>query len=402
MPKIRKGYRIEFSASTKRLVAERAGHECSFPMCNRRTVGSEARAGLVSRSGKASHIFSAAEKGPRGRGGLTEKELRSPENCIWFCSEHAQIVDNNRGVAYPPEELLAYKALQEARISRERQGLFIPVGWLFEIVVRESPIFQNGQKIRLAKLNLILGDNGTGKTAIAEWIAGFFQSGGLGRWHHWGLPVDVEMTFLNPSSHLLRLQIEGESLLYQVDEKEVPFIGMPLTIIRIGRLNFEENEGDDVALSRILSLPPQIVQNLFQEIERFPHSRMRKLHYKRDHETGRLNLHLDLDGTVPGLPLRSLSTREIDRVFIELATAAARVSGQYAPTLLILDGCPRIVFEGFFDFYSRHVLDADNHFQTVLCIPSTDIDLENLRWNGWELIQTVGKKPNVTITQQAT
>lgn len=227
MPKTRKGDRIEFSAATKRLVAERAGHECSFPTCNHRTVGSEARPGLVSRSGKASHIFSAAENGPRGRGGLTEKELKSPENCIWLCSEHAQIVDNNRGVAYPPEELLAYKALQEARISRERQGLFIPVGWLFEVVIRESPIFQSGQRIRLAKLNLMLGNNGTGKTAIAEWIAGFFQPGGLGRWHRWGLPIDVEMRFLNPSSHLLRLQIGSESLHYYVDRKEVLLIGMP-------------------------------------------------------------------------------------------------------------------------------------------------------------------------------
>ncbi|SPF54591.1 hypothetical protein SBA4_6510002 [Candidatus Sulfopaludibacter sp. SbA4] len=344
-----------------------------------------------------------AENGPRGRGGLTEKELKSPENCIWFCSEHAHIVDNNRGVAYPPEELLAYKALQQARISRERQGLFIPVGWLFEVVMRQSPIFQSGERIRLAKLNLILVDNGTGKTAIAEWIAGFFQPGGLGRWHRWGLPVDVEMTFLNPSSHRLRLQIgPSESLRYNVDGQEVPFIGMPLTIVRVGRLDFGENEGDDVALSRILSLPPQTVQNLFTEIDRFPHSRLRNLHYERDDEDGRLNLHLDLDGTVPELPLRSLSTREIDRVFIELATAAARVSGQHTPTLLILDGCPRIVFEGFFDFYSHHFLDPENHFQALMCIPSTDIDLENLRWCGWELIQTVGKKPNVTITQQAT
>jgi hypothetical protein len=167
---------------------------------------------------------------------------------------------------------------------------------------------------------------------------------------------------------------------------------MLLTIIRVGWLNFDENEGDDVALSRILSLPPEIVQNLFKEIDRFPRSRMRKLHYERDEETGQLSLHLGLDGAVPGLPLRSLSTREIDRVFIELATAAARSSGQHAPTLLILDGCPRIVFEGFFDFYSHHFLDPDGHFQTLLCIPSTDIDLKNLRWNGWELIQTVGKK----------
>ncbi len=220
MSEVRTGSRIDFSDSTKKLVADRAGNECSFPTCDHRTTASEALPGLVSRSGKASHIYSAAENGPRGRGGLTEEELKSPENCIWLCSNHATIIDNNRGIAYPPEELIAYKALQEARISRERQGLFIPVGWLFELVIRQSPIFQSGQRIRLAKLNLILGSNSTGKTAVTEWIAGFFAPEYLKRWQRWDSKlIDLQLTLLNPSSHVLRLQIgPGESLVFFVRE----------------------------------------------------------------------------------------------------------------------------------------------------------------------------------------
>src|SRR5258708_28206009 len=297
MSEVRTGGRIDFSDSTKKLVADRAGNECSFPTCDHRTTASEALPGLVSRSGKASHIYSAAENGPRGQGGLTEEELKSPENCIWLCSNHATIVDNNRGIAYPPEELIAYKALQEARISRERQGLFIPVGWLFELVIRQSPIFQSGQRIRLAKLNLILGSNSTGKTAVTEWIAGFFAPDYLKRWQRRGSKlIDLQLTLLNPSSHVLRLQIgPGESLLYHVDGREVPFIGVPLTIVRLGSITLREEEDDEDAFSRILSLPRQIVRNLFKEIENFPYSRVRNLHYRKDEETDLIRLHADVD-----------------------------------------------------------------------------------------------------------
>jgi hypothetical protein len=76
----------------------------------------------VSGSGIAAHIYSAAPGGPRGQGGLTKGELEQPENCIWLCSDHAKLVDNNRGIAFPPETLLSYKALQEARMMREVKG----------------------------------------------------------------------------------------------------------------------------------------------------------------------------------------------------------------------------------------------------------------------------------------
>jgi hypothetical protein len=57
------------------------------------------------------------------------------------------------------------------------------------------------------------------------------------------------------------------------------------------------------------------------------------------------------------------------------------------------------LFPGFFDFYSHHFLDPDNQFQTILCIPTRDLDLNSIRWNGWQVIRTVGKRPDVIIEQ---
>ncbi|RSL18654.1 hypothetical protein EDE15_4248 [Edaphobacter aggregans] len=77
--------------------------------------------------------------------------------------------------------------------------------------------------------------------------------------------------------------------------------------------------------------------------------------------------------------------------------AAARVSGVYTLTLLILDGCPSIVFEGFFDFYSHDFLDPENHFQTLMCIPTRSIDPDNIRWNGWQIVHMEGKDPDAKL-----
>jgi hypothetical protein len=171
-----------------------------------------------------------------------------------------------------------------------------------------------------------------------------------------------------------------------------------MRIVRLTEVRLSEKEDDLALLSRSLDVPPPVVRNLIEEIHAFPYARMRNLRFEL--EDGVNTLYADVDGTVPGLSLRSLSGRETERVFLEFATAAARVSGRHAPTLLILDGCPLIIFEGLFDFYSHHLLDPDNQFQTMLCIPSRRLDLDSLKWKGWEVIRTVGQKGAISVTQE--
>ncbi len=80
--------------------------------------------------GKAAHIHSAAEGGPRGAGGLSPEERRSTANAIWLCSDHADLVDKNRGTDYPPGLLISYKDMHEARVARELGGVFESLGWV--------------------------------------------------------------------------------------------------------------------------------------------------------------------------------------------------------------------------------------------------------------------------------
>src|SRR5260221_12538963 len=114
--------RIEFSPAVKRVVAERAGLRCSVPSCGQITTGPGAHENQVAHTGMACHIHSAAEAGPRGRGGLSDTELASEQNAIWCCYTHGKLIDTNDGGRFPPELLHRWRALHEARIDRERLG----------------------------------------------------------------------------------------------------------------------------------------------------------------------------------------------------------------------------------------------------------------------------------------
>jgi len=404
--------RAEFTEATKSVVAKRAGYQCSFPTCDRRTVGPGAAANEISSSGVTAHIYSASPGGPRGHGNLTEEELSQPENGIHLCANHAKLVDNNRGRRFSAETLLSYKALQEARVEREQQGLYAPIGWIHGMTIREGPVFANNQSMHFAKMNLIYGNNATGKTAIVEWLSGMF-GGSLDRWRQPAWNLHVEVSYLNPEPNTLVFKMDDTGATrFQVNGTSAPF--NPILVRVIHPREPQLGGVDDLQLmSAILDVPAGTTSALIDEIHSFAHSHVRNLRFIRSDERyppeagdersydelQRMVLVADVDGTVPGLIFRALSGREQERMIIEFSTAIARFSGRYAPTVLILDDLVNIIFEGWFDFYSHHFLDASNQFQTFLSLPATKLDLDAIRWHGWEVIRTNGSPPDVTVSQ---
>jgi hypothetical protein len=68
---------------------------CVHQECNGRTTVRPAKQpDKYEDTGKASHIFAASKRGPRGRGNLSPDEIRSAANGIWLCSQHADPVDD--------------------------------------------------------------------------------------------------------------------------------------------------------------------------------------------------------------------------------------------------------------------------------------------------------------------
>ena len=176
--------RDEFSAPTKRALAARAGHVCSFKGCPRHTSGPSAEAGDASVNlGEACHIR-AASPGVGARRydpTMTHEERRSIDNGIWMCRTHAKLIDSDEAT-YTVERLHQWKREAEARAERRLRGASaeaLTAGRIYgsvrspsvEFVGREEQLFEleklllNVDAVRIAAS--VEGLPGIGKTELA-------------------------------------------------------------------------------------------------------------------------------------------------------------------------------------------------------------------------------------------
>ena len=91
----------DFSYKVKRVVAERAGHRCSFLGCDKTTLGPAKSDDKSLKDSIAAHIYASEMGEARGTGGLIEEQHKSAANGIWICSSHANLIDKNNGRDYP-------------------------------------------------------------------------------------------------------------------------------------------------------------------------------------------------------------------------------------------------------------------------------------------------------------
>jgi hypothetical protein len=120
----------DFSEATKRAVALRAGHRCSFAGCGQSTVGpSDESPRAVTNIGVAAHICAASLKGRRYVASMTPQERSDISNAIWLCSNHAALIDRD-AVTYTIEDLREMKRIHEAAcaesVRRARQEASLP------------------------------------------------------------------------------------------------------------------------------------------------------------------------------------------------------------------------------------------------------------------------------------
>lgn len=100
--------REEFSAATKRTLAQRAAYRCSNPECRSVTTGPHSDPDRSLTTGVAAHIHAAAPGGPRYDGAQTSEERRSLGNGIWLCHSCSDRVDKDPE-RYPADKLEGWK-----------------------------------------------------------------------------------------------------------------------------------------------------------------------------------------------------------------------------------------------------------------------------------------------------
>ena len=95
-----------------------SGNQCAHPGCTNPLVepATEESEALV--IGQICHIYAISRDGPRGKTGLNESELNSPDNLLLLCPNHHVLVDGQHET-YPAEMLIGWKQSHESKM-RER------------------------------------------------------------------------------------------------------------------------------------------------------------------------------------------------------------------------------------------------------------------------------------------
>ncbi len=110
--------RDNFSAPTKRLLADQVGNRCSYPKCRTLTKGPDSTGGTVN-VGVAAHICAASPGGPRYDPTMTPEMRSGPDNGIWLCQKHAKLIDSD--TKYTVELLHAWRRSSVEATVREVQ-----------------------------------------------------------------------------------------------------------------------------------------------------------------------------------------------------------------------------------------------------------------------------------------
>jgi hypothetical protein len=108
--------RDDFSAETKRILAQRAAYICSNPDCRNNTIGPHSDPAKSLSTGIASHICAAAQGGPRYDPNQTTEERQNIANGVWLCATCSPLVDRDVKL-YPAELLRKWRREHEQWVS---------------------------------------------------------------------------------------------------------------------------------------------------------------------------------------------------------------------------------------------------------------------------------------------
>ena len=400
--------RIEFPEKTRALIAQRAGYRCSFPGCDKTTIGPGKDISKSLCIGIAAHIYSAATSGlgPRGAGGLTTEELKSAENGIWLCSIHSNLIDKHSGDEYPAPTLHSYKSLHEARISYELSGVHTPFGWVDHINIRSSPLLAEPSKIELAKVTLLTGGNSTGKTALCEWLMASANAKYLERWRRLDTgrnALCVDVVYHNPDRHVISVSFKSEEWPhYELDGDPTAIPCGPIKFMYPKDIEFPRGEEyDDLELvSKALGLHQYDVLALCRDMSSSDFGFVTRAWFQYDDDVRHMYArvkHAKSNRRSHNILLRLLSDSERVRVLAELGMHAANRYSMVAPTLLILDsGFWRLDTE-WLKRYVEILISPSCAFQTIASIGPRKAKYIDWKWAGWRVLRFDGIPPNVRV-----
>jgi hypothetical protein len=324
------GGRAEFSGATRRLLAERAGFQCSLPRCGARTIGPGSNSDKVVRTGMAAHIYAAVTGGPRGTGGLSDFERRSATNGIWCCYTHGKTIDDDCDGVYSVAQLRAWKRLHEARMGAEVNGgiAFDGFGLVDTIAIRSAPASLSGRQFDFGMCNLIYGNTGSGKTTLSRLISSVADADHVADLSRHA-DVDFAVRWFNPLTHEVATSGRGGEVRHVLDGTDVPFVSRPYKTICLDTWVTPKPPLTVSALTCLFDLSTSAAKGILRELPRFGGA-VRRI----DVDKGRVKASVEWNGRIAS---EGWSAVTVPIVVAEFAAAVARLHAEVEPTFLVME-----------------------------------------------------------------
>jgi hypothetical protein len=330
---VKTAHRAEFSAATRKIIAGRAGHQCSVPNCGRSTEGPGPGQAQVVKNGMAAHIYAASPGGPRGTGGLSAAERSEPENGIWCCYSHGKAIDSDSGNAFSAAQLKAWKRLHEARKGAEVTG--VPhdrFGLVESISVNSAPASLAGRKFELGMQNIITGPNESGKSILARLIASVAYPDHVAELSQ-HRNVEIEVRWFDPLTHDVATRGRSGNVTHVLDGRPVPYVARPYkTILLNGGLGHNYARSL-ITLSQIFDLSSSAMKGTLDILGG-------SSDIVKDVKVidTRIDWVLDINGRTIRLADDKLASSHIESlILLELAGVHARHHARVEPTFLLID-----------------------------------------------------------------
>lgn len=355
--------RAEFSAKSRTILAQRAAYRCSNPNCGALTIGPGEKSDDVAISGTGAHIYAAAVGGPRGTGGLQPAERSALTNGIWLCATCGRLVDTNEGNAYPAPLLRSWKDWHEARIRLEMGGYARPIGWIQSLHVIDHFLL-TPSVVRFSRCNLIIGNNGSGKTVLLSLLQSISDPEALmGRRGLEPSPrVSARVNWYDPQPRIAEIVAEGYSLVYRVDGVEAFFPPRPFRTISVCEPG-STRSGNLTSIARSLGIPKWVVRNAVERMPDVLADVVTETTIRGDQVAFRAA------GDSTSRPFEYHSGGRQNAFTVQLIATIGEVQARSEPTILLLDAATAAV-----DFDTRKKMfdllsSPARSFQTIVTSP---------------------------------
>lgn len=389
----------EFVDKEKLLIAQRAGYRCSYPKCGKTLIGPGQSNSDFINIGEVAHIYSAAENGPRTSGGLSDEELKRPENGIYLCRSHHKIIDRkSKSEKYTSDMLSRMKSKHEFLISAELGEHNYPVNWVSYIKILKAPMFKSELTLNLGKVTFIYGNNGTGKSTFINLLYSIFGQNLLHEWEKHKTKFLVETALDNPLLTKSSIEIEDGNMTYVVKEKRLPFSPYDFHVFYLEG-NYKSFKDDVQTIANCIGFTREYLVKVLATTGIKHGQNTKSLKVKRVRSEPYLidQILVDLGRGWPDQPFKSCSSTEQASIILDILLSLATEISKFKSVLLLIDWAPLLQFDdNNIQKYLDYLQSSDAHFQSIFVSPR---EKPKVQWTGWTIANLIALNQSTIINQ---